>query len=79
MVPGCRSLEAVGDNAYKATVDVGVGPVRGRFQAEVRLFDLEEPSKASLEGSLVGPLGSGGGSGEVRLEQIGRASCRERV
>lgn len=68
VVPGCRSLEAVGDNAYKATVDVGVGPVRGRFQAEVRLFDLEEPSKASLEGSLAGPLGSGGGSGEVRLE-----------
>ena len=68
VVPGCRSLEAVGDNAYKASVDIGVGPVRGTFRAEVRLYDLEEPVKASLEGSLAGALGSGGGTGEVRLE-----------
>ncbi|MEX2409006.1 MAG: molybdopterin cofactor-binding domain-containing protein, partial [Rhodovibrionaceae bacterium] len=68
VIPGCRSLETAGENRYRASVDMGVGPVRGRFQADVRLFDLEEPRKAKLEGSLSGPLGSGSGSGEVHLE-----------
>jgi 2-furoyl-CoA dehydrogenase large subunit len=70
VVPGCRELDAVGTDAYRAEVDMGVGPVRGRFEANIRLFDLDEPRHASLAGEVLGPLGSGAGEGRVTLEPV---------
>ena len=70
VIPGCRELVAVGENAYRAEVDMGVGPVRGRFAANVRLFDLDAPRHASLAGEVLGPLGTGTGEGKVLLEPI---------
>lgn len=71
VIPGCHELETDGENAYRAQVDMGVGPVRGRFEARVRLFDLDEPRRASLAGEVHGPLGSGSGEGTVILEPEG--------
>ncbi len=68
MIPGCHRLDLVGDNDYRAEVTLGVGPVKGRFQASVRLAELDVPRSATLSASLDGPLGSSRGSGRVRLE-----------
>ena len=68
VIPGCRRLDRVGDNDYRAEVTLGAGPVRGRFRASVRLSELEPPHAATLSGTLAGPLGSCRGSGRVRLE-----------
>jgi 2-furoyl-CoA dehydrogenase large subunit len=67
VIPGCHQLDQVAENDYRAEVSLGVGPVRGRFQARVTLSDLEPPSKATLSGGLDGPLGSSRGGGNVRL------------
>ena len=69
-IPGCHRLERVGENAYQATVSLGVGPVRGRFEARIQLSELEAPRAATLSGGLDGPLGSSAGSGRVRLEAV---------
>ena len=74
VIPGCRNLDVVGDNAYRADVDMGVGPVRGRFRANVRLSDLREPRSARLTGDIAGSLGSGEGVGFVTLEPHGDAT-----
>jgi 2-furoyl-CoA dehydrogenase large subunit len=66
VIPGCHRLERVGENAYRAEVTLGVGPVRGRFRAGVRLSDLTPPVEATLSGELDGPLGSSRGGGRVR-------------
>ena len=68
VIPGCHELNLVGDNEYKAEVSLGVGPVRGKFIATVRLSDLDPPKAAKLSGSLEGPLGSSAGSGNVTLD-----------
>ena len=68
VIPGCHALELVGENSYRAEVSLGVGPVRGRFRAEVRLTDLDPPRSVTLSGELSGPLGSSRGGGVVRLE-----------
>ncbi|MED5396226.1 MAG: molybdopterin cofactor-binding domain-containing protein [Pseudomonadota bacterium] len=70
VIPGCRELEAVGKDAYRAEVDMGVGPVRGRFEANIRLFDLDEPRQASLAGEVLGPLGTGAGKGKILLKPV---------
>ena len=67
VIPGCQALDLVGDNDYRATVSLGVGPVRGRFEAQVKISDLDPPAAATLSGGLGGPLGSSAGSGQVRL------------
>ncbi|MFP6748797.1 MAG: molybdopterin cofactor-binding domain-containing protein [Alphaproteobacteria bacterium] len=68
VIPGCDRLELTGENEYRATVSLGVGPVRGRFVATVKLSELEPPRAATLSGGLDGPLGSAVGSGRVHLE-----------
>ncbi len=70
VIPGCHALDLVSDNSYRAEVSLGVGPVRGRFRAEVRLSDLDPPRKATLAGELDGPLGASRGGGVVRLTPV---------
>ena len=59
-IPGCEKLEAVGEGEYKATLKVGVGPIKGTFEGKVRLFDLAPPNtyRMAVEGT--------GGPGFVR-------------
>ena len=68
VIPGCHKLDLVAENEYQAEVSLGVGPVRGKFTAAVKLSDLDAPKSATVSGGLEGPLGSSAGSGRVSLE-----------
>ncbi|MBT7744766.1 MAG: molybdopterin-dependent oxidoreductase, partial [Alphaproteobacteria bacterium] len=67
VIPGCHELQNLGDNAYRADVTLGIGPVKGRFRAEVVLLDLDEPRSLRLVGGASGPLGISQGEGHVTL------------
>ena len=67
IIPGCHAVEAVSENHYRAEVSLGVGPIRGRFTADVHLSDLVEHRAAKLSGTLSGPLGKAEGRGRVTL------------
>jgi 2-furoyl-CoA dehydrogenase large subunit len=71
VIPGCHSLETVGANDYRAEVSLGVGPVRGRFKANVKLADLKPHQSGRITGSISGPLGQSSGSGLLRLSADG--------
>ena len=43
-IPGCESLQRVGDDEYKMNVSVGVGAIRGTYAGEVKLSDQQRPS-----------------------------------
>lgn len=66
-IPGCKELSLVGDNDYRAKVSLGVGPIRGKFDAVVRLSDLDPMRSGRLGGSISGPLGEASGSGLLTL------------
>ena len=70
VIPGCHQLEQISENNYKADVSLGIGPVRGRFKANVSLSGLVENQRAKLSGGLIGPLGTSKGSGHVSLEAV---------
>ncbi len=38
-IPGCRTLEDVGDGNYEASISASLGPVRGSFSAKVSIRD----------------------------------------
>jgi 2-furoyl-CoA dehydrogenase large subunit len=69
VIPGCHELERRRDNDYRASVSLGVGPVRGKFEATVKLTDLVTEKSGRIGGTLTGPLGGAEGSGRVTLEK----------
>ena len=71
VIPGCHFLEVVGPNDYRAEVSLGVGVVRGRFKAAVKLSDLVAPTSGRIGGSISGPLGQSSGTGLLRLSAEG--------
>ena len=68
-LPGVDSLRAVGTDSYQATITIGVGPVRGSYDARVSLLDQDPPRsyRMRMEGS--GPLGFANGDALVTLEE----------
>jgi 2-furoyl-CoA dehydrogenase large subunit len=67
VIPGCHAVEKVSATHFRADVTLGVGPVRGRYRADIKLSDLDEPHAVTLTGVVVGALGDGRGSGRIHL------------
>jgi 2-furoyl-CoA dehydrogenase large subunit len=67
IIPGCHGVEKLSDTAFRAEVTIGIGPVKGRYRAEVALNDLAPPHAATLVGSATGALGFGRGQGRITL------------
>jgi len=70
VIPGCHALSRVGENHYRADVTIGIGLVKARYAAEIRLTDLQPPHGLSLGGSGISSLGAAQGAGKLRLEAI---------
>jgi len=68
VIPGCHALVSTGENRYRADVTVGVGLVKARYAAEIALSDIDAPHSLRLAGEGSSSLGTGAGSGTVRLE-----------
>jgi 2-furoyl-CoA dehydrogenase large subunit len=68
VIPGCHELALIGDNRYRADVTVGVGLVKARYAAEITLSNIDAPHSLRLAGQGSSSLGTGAGSGTVRLE-----------
>jgi uncharacterized protein len=67
-IPGCESLQQVGEDSYAMVVSAGVGAIRGRYAGEVRLSDHAFPTSYVMHAS------GSGGPGSVRATvQIGLA------
>lgn len=67
VIPGCHNVEKISDTHFRADVTIGIGPVKGRYRAEVKLSDLDPPHAVTLGGSADGALGFGGGEGRITL------------
>ena len=59
-IPGCLSLEQVGDDEYRMNVNVGVGAIKGTYAGEVRLADQQRPESYVMHAS------GAGGPGQVK-------------
>ena len=65
-LPGCESLELVGDNEWRATLAAKVGPVSARFSGTMRMTDSHPPSGYTLK--FEGQGGAAGfANGEARV------------
>ena len=70
VIPGCHGVEKISDTHFRADVTLGIGPVKGRYRAEVKLSDLDPPNAVTLAGSAEGALGFGNGEGRITLRPL---------
>jgi hypothetical protein len=74
-IPGCKSLERVGEDAYRATASVRLGPIAANFAGDVTLRDLNPPASYRIEGSgQGGPAGYAKGGADVTLAEDGEVT-----
>jgi carbon monoxide dehydrogenase subunit G len=69
--PGVKTLEPLGDDRYKATIEVGVGPVKGTYDGQVSITDKQAPERMRLNVEGGGRPGTLKATGELRLEEQG--------
>lgn len=71
-IPGCESLEKVGDNELRATAAIKIGPISARFTGKVQLTDLDPPTSYRISGEGQGGVaGFAKGGANVNLADQG--------
>lgn len=68
-IPGCRSLEATGEDVYTMTVSAGVASVRGTYVGRVELTDPDPPRAFTLRARGQGAPGTVDATVRVRLSE----------
>ena len=68
-IPGCESLEKIGDNLYAATMKAGIGAIKGSFKGEVRLEDMRPSEHYRIVVQGKGAVGFAKGSADFDLEE----------
>jgi uncharacterized protein len=57
-IPGCETLDVIGENEFLAVATNKIGPVKARFKGKVRLTDMNPPTSYKISGE-----GDGGVAG----------------
>ena len=73
-IPGCESLQRVGEDSYTMVVSAGVGAIRGKYAGEVRLSDLAFPESYVMHASGSGAPGSVRATVQIKLTPAGEGT-----
>lgn len=68
IIPGSKGLEEVEPNKFHTGLAVKVGPVNGKFEANIELANVDEPNSYTLIIDGKGPAGHVTGEGNIWLE-----------
>lgn len=68
-IPGCESLEKIGEDTYAAKLKAGVGSIKGMFKGEVRLENMRPPEHYRIVVEGKGAIGFAKGSADFDLEE----------
>jgi hypothetical protein len=77
VMPGCERLDQIGENEYKGSLKIRVGPVQGQFEGIVHLLDITAPESYRMQIDGKGAPGFMKGTGEVRLEDHGGSTVMQ--
>ena len=70
-IPGCQGLNPVGKDEYTAAMTVGIGPIRGKFDAKISMRDqvLHKSYRLVVQGT--GSTGFVNGEAVITLAELG--------
>lgn len=70
-MPGCKRFEAVGEDEYAVTLDMGLAGIKGTYSGKARITEQEAPRRYRLVVEGSGTPGSVRGEGILTLEEEG--------
>ena len=70
-LPGCESLDPIGENQYKMKMKLALAAVQGLFDGKVALEDTQAPESYRLVVEGTGKIGFLNGGGQFLLEEAG--------
>ena len=74
-IPGCDSLEKIGENDLKASAGLKIGPITAKFTGKVTLSDIDPPNGYTITGEGQGGVaGFAKGGAQVKLADDGDAT-----
>ncbi len=69
-IPGCESIDKISDTEFAAKVTASIGPVRAKFNTNLKLENVNAPESYTLVGSSKGgAAGFGRGSADITLSE----------
>ncbi|GAC1399453.1 MAG: CoxG family protein [Ktedonobacteraceae bacterium] len=68
--PGFKSLEAVGDEHWKAVISIGIGPVKAKFNLDVTRPEMQEPERMVVKGRGKAPGSAVELAGTMKLASV---------
>lgn len=71
IMPGCETLETVGENQFQGILKIKVGPVQGKFKGDIALTDINDLESYTITVNGKGAPGFVKGVGSLRLEADG--------
>lgn len=66
-IPGCESLEKIGEDEYKMKMKMALAAVSGAFDGKVKITDKNPPSSFRMEVEGAGKIGFVKGGGVLTL------------
>lgn len=69
VIPGCRELELISENTYRANVTISIGMISAHYEATLSLSEIDRPNSLRLSGTGVSSLGGAKGEGYITLEK----------
>jgi carbon monoxide dehydrogenase subunit G len=74
-IPGCESLEKIGDEEYRMKMKMALAAVSGAFEGKVRITDKNPPSGFRMEVDGAGKIGFVKGGGVLTLTPAGEGTA----
>ena len=68
-LPGCNRMEITAENEYMATLTVGVGAVKGTYEAKITMLDLVPHASYKMLVEGTGTAGFVRGEGDIKLDE----------
>jgi carbon monoxide dehydrogenase subunit G len=66
--PGCKRLTEIGNDEFEATLEIGVGPIKGSFGGKILMREKNPPLNYCLVVEGAGAAGFVRGEGKLTLE-----------
>lgn len=66
-LPGCERLDPIGEDEYSATMTIGIGMIKGKYEGNVKITDKQEPNSYRMHLDGKGPQGQMTGDGLIEF------------
>ena len=73
IVPGVSKLEKTGENTYKSTLEINMGPVGASFNGDAQMEDIVEQKKFTLKMQQSNKMGNANSTMKVELVPINQS------